>query len=530
MALHGMGLIEMMMLMLAPMGGGNDLLDFLTVQQYWKAQGVEISVEAMTAELREVEPAGDISPLIEQLGDAKFTVREAATRKIRALGPAAVEQLRLAAKSTDAEIATRAQALLKVLDRSGKKTLASRLMAIRTLGELKNPAALPLLRKQLSSDEAFLAEYAARAVALIEGKPYSRPRLSTRQLDEDLALLPAECGMVGQLSLRLDTPYRLDDALKQPGFQLFAPGILGGGQNAEERQKRLQAQLLTLIGMTGNLRVDSVTMGLSEKIGPKDGFVVFVFRGRYNREALAETFKKFPTGMTTRKVGDVTVIGSDREAEFVLLSDRRLMFVAGPKQRPLTIEALLASGEKSIPRIHSNATMKKLIAGVDRSSAIWGVVNVTEGYRADLDGPFATFQSAVLTMKQSKQALQGTFVAQGADGGKVKQAVDVMEEGRKKMIAEAKPALAAMPMFKPILDAFESVRVETSGTTATVTWKLDNYQDVLGMPMIAPLMIGRGMAAKPPPQAIKVQPQPVEKKPVEKKTLNKRKTEKRRAG
>ena len=45
-------------------------------------------------------------------------------------------------------------------------------VALRTLGELKDNSALPALQKNLDSKEAFVAEYAQRAIAQIEGKPH----------------------------------------------------------------------------------------------------------------------------------------------------------------------------------------------------------------------------------------------------------------------------------------------------------------------------------------------------------------------
>ena len=53
-------------------GGGNDLLDYLPTDAYWRQKSVSVSVDTMMAELKPAAPAGDISKLIEELGLRRF--------------------------------------------------------------------------------------------------------------------------------------------------------------------------------------------------------------------------------------------------------------------------------------------------------------------------------------------------------------------------------------------------------------------------------------------------------------------------
>src|SRR5262249_42580954 len=58
-----------------------------------------------------------INKLIQQLGSADFAEREKATKELDALGPRALDALRKAARSDDAEISRRAEELVKKWER-----------------------------------------------------------------------------------------------------------------------------------------------------------------------------------------------------------------------------------------------------------------------------------------------------------------------------------------------------------------------------------------------------------------------------
>jgi len=196
----GFGMMEMLMLLLSGGGWGNDLLDYLPTSAYWRAKGVEVSVERMTAELAVAEPA-DLAQLIRDLGADRHATREAASAKLRALGPVAIPALKKAAESDDPEVRTRAKELLEGLSGGAQANAIRRLMAIRTLGELKKPEALAALRPLLEAKEPFVADYAARAIATIEGRAHERAAASREMLWRDLCLLPANCGIVAQLRM-----------------------------------------------------------------------------------------------------------------------------------------------------------------------------------------------------------------------------------------------------------------------------------------------------------------------------------------
>src|SRR5258708_682113 len=88
-------------------GGPNDLLGYLSTDQYWRAKNVHPKLEQLMADLAPTQVA-DVSKLINNLSSPDPAVREQAGKKIVAMGPGALPQLDDAAKDpSDAETATR---------------------------------------------------------------------------------------------------------------------------------------------------------------------------------------------------------------------------------------------------------------------------------------------------------------------------------------------------------------------------------------------------------------------------------------
>ena len=129
-----------------PLLTGGDLLDHMPSGEYWKSRDVVVSVENILAEL----PTNDAKLLPEK---------------------------------------------------EGKDVAGRRLMAIRTLGELKNRKALPMLRKLLHSKRPFEVRYTQRAIASIEGKPWVHSqRPGQAELDKDALYLAHYCDLVFQIA------------------------------------------------------------------------------------------------------------------------------------------------------------------------------------------------------------------------------------------------------------------------------------------------------------------------------------------
>src|SRR5664279_4952788 len=123
---------EMVLLvMLALNGGQGDLLSMVPTDSYWHEQKIAVAADQMIP-LITTKGAPDISDLAKKLGSDKQQEREDAQKQIVAMGPAVLPQVQALLKSSDAEVVTRAQAIIKEL--SASPAGLQRLMAIRTLG------------------------------------------------------------------------------------------------------------------------------------------------------------------------------------------------------------------------------------------------------------------------------------------------------------------------------------------------------------------------------------------------------------
>jgi hypothetical protein len=81
------------------------------------------------------EPPAEVERLIGQLGSAQFAEREAASRALEATGEPAVEALRKAVQSSDAEVRRRAEELLRCIEgRAARQGRAHALDIIRQRG------------------------------------------------------------------------------------------------------------------------------------------------------------------------------------------------------------------------------------------------------------------------------------------------------------------------------------------------------------------------------------------------------------
>ncbi len=477
----GFGMMELLMLLLSGGGWGNDLLDYLPTSAYWKARGVEITVERMTAELAVAEPA-DLAQLIRDLGAEKHEVREAASAKLRALGPVAIPALKKAAEADDPEVRTRARELLGGLSGGAQANAIRRLMAIRTLGELKKPEAAAALRPLLEAKEPFVADYAARAIAAIEGKAHERAAASREMLWRDLCLLPANCGVVAQMRMPGGQTASFEEALKA-----MLPA-LPGGQDVGKAVNELTKGVSAVAERVGNLRIEGLTLGVADSVGNEKGFVVVVARGRYDAAAVNAAFTQL--NLNPSKVEDMDVFGPEREIRLIPCSNERFIFTAGPSNEHLPLKELAAALQANADKPALPAKMLDLIKGLDPDAPVWAAVVVSDAYRQA--SFLAPYDIITATGKNAEGgALAITLTAVGKDPEAIKGAVGTVEKGIKDGIAEIKkiPAGgdfglgAVKPMMDKVADFLESIRIANAGTKVTMTATLKGQAAALMMPM-----------------------------------------------
>lgn len=471
----GMGFsFGFLMMILAGGGGGGELLDYIDTQVYWQQQGVaDLSVDTMAAQLQAEQAPPEkidekqVARLIDQLGSADFDRREDASAKLAAMGPPVIPYLKKASESDDAEIALRAEALIgkiKGVGEGGDPTRVRRLMAIRTLGELGDEQAVAVLTPLLESKRPFEAEYARRALAAISGATIEPAPVKREALDADVALLPANVGVVAQQSGFSDRRQSLETMLADVAL----PEQMGVSR--EQIKQQVTEAVAQAGAMVGNLRLDAVTLGVAEKMTNNDGFVIVIARGKYDHEAVAALLKD--NSRRVHEFGDVKAYSPEGDMAMIPLDAERMILVVGEDESipaGLMAEAI-AAGKGTL---HENEAMSKLIAGVDRSGQMWAVSRLDDSYK---QAPFMMpFQTATLTGKRTASGTTKLSLhAVGDDAEQVATAVEAIKGLVKQGIEELKQ-VAETPigsMVTGYLTALEGMTIEQDEATMTIEMEM----------------------------------------------------------
>lgn len=400
------GPAELLIIMMMAGGGpiaGDDLLGFVDTQAYWGQKSVEVTIPAMSGELK-----SDVK------GNAKT--------------PAASVR---------------------------------RLMAIRTLGELRKAEATAALTPLLKSKEPFVADYAARAIAAIGNKKWTRTGVTKAMRLKDLGLLPNSCGIVSQTTLLFDQTQDLDEILKA--------AALAGGMTKEQVLRQMTTMVLQVAEKVGNIRLDSVTVGVARDVGNRTGFVVAAGRGLYDAKAVANALA--PMVRETAEIEGMKVFLPVPNMAMMLPDNSRIVFVVGPKREALPLREVISALKVDKTGLQSTPEMAKLLKSVDMTADLWAVAEMSDTYRQA--PPLAPLKWITLTGKQAKGAMNLTLLAEATDAQALSATVMIVEQGRQEGIREMQKALERQadmaPMIKPILELLQSVKVVRNGAKATLT-------------------------------------------------------------
>jgi len=471
-------------------GGGNELVLYIPIEEYWKAKGVEVSVEAMRKELALPEPA-DIRPLLTQLASMDAAERKEAAEKILAHGPAAVYHLERASRSPDPAISNEARALLSRIRAEIRNNEIRRLMAIRTLGQLDDPAGADVLRPLVVSEEPFIARHARIALAAITDEPYDMPGPADVVMDSDLWLLPADVGFVGQIRLAGGHPTGLDELLSQlpPDLQI----------DPREIRNRIISDALPVIERMGNVRLDALTFAISQNIGDNTGYVVLIGHGRFNAAAVSAVLREHLRPEQIQKEQDLDVFRPDGEVAVFFPSDNRAVLLAGPRHQPLPVAALVTAVQAGEGQLKQNQALCTIIQNVDRSQPLWAAVVIGDSYR---QAPvIRAFDSISLVGRRENGATILEARGVGSDEQTVRNAVEELKGHLQAAIARMEPMTQHVPIVQPYLDLFKSIQLATDGKTATMSGKLSIPSPAaLLFPMLGWRTDGR-IEAEPQPAA-----------------------------
>ena len=456
MALSEFSLVTLVTFLLG--AGGGDLLDYLPTDAYWKAKQVTVTADTLTADLRPT-PVAEVADLIAQLNSPDAAVRDAAAAKIRAAGPGAITALREETESEVIETSRRAKALIQEITADMKPASVRRLMAIRTLGERKERGAADVLRPLLESKEPFVAEYAARAFAAIDGKPHDRPRPADL-ISRDLWLLPAATAAVAQYTPRGGLAVPFDQAVAAMHIR---------PEQKEERVQSLTETVLALADRVGNMRIDGVTVGVSGDIGERSGSLVAVLRGQFDRVAFSELVRQ--TGTPAGDVDGVAVFQPDNESAMFFASDQVAVYMAAPAGTSLPLKEMAAAAKAGKGGLDRAEGLPELLKAADTSQALWAVARTTPAIR-QFPG-FAGIETMSLVGRQDGRTFHFQLSAQGIDppqlAGSLQELNRHLKGGREWFDANA----PVMPPLLPVRNFLRSITPNVDGArlTATATYK-----------------------------------------------------------
>ncbi|MBI5722940.1 MAG: hypothetical protein HZA50_03200 [Planctomycetes bacterium] len=476
----------MMLLMMLVSGGKNELLDYVPTDAYWQNRGIEKKAENMLGILKTTaKPADDATARIKDLGSNNAKIRDEAQKKLIAIGPAILGDIKPLLKSDDAEVVARAEAIIKEISASSRVLLTNRLMAIRTLGELKAKDALPALEKLQDSKDLFVADYARAAIARINDKPVVPAKPDPKALAGDVMLLPKDCGVVGQLSGVASKGMPMDKIIES-----FVPQNEDKGPIIEKVTK----SLLKLVDKTGNVRLDAITVGVAEDLSKNSGFAIVIARGLYDAQTIKDVIKEGIPEAKAEKVDGVDVIKEGRELTFLLPSNELLIIpIIGPRSQreqlgERLVNDLVAAVKAGKGTLADNADMVKLIKSIEGSPAAWAVMKVSDAYHESQ--LFAPFDTITMTGQQKDDVLKLALVAQGKKADEVKAAVDYFNENLGKAQQELAQMAEQMPIFKPIAEFFAGIKAESSdsGMKVTVTGQL---KDCSPLSILGTIFTGR---------------------------------------
>jgi hypothetical protein len=490
-------------------GGGNELLDYMQTEAYWKIKGVTVTAETMQAELTPLT-AGQIKALVGDLtGDDKAKGAAAATR-LSSMGAAILPQLEKAAAAAQGkpEKAAAIQRLIGRVLASGQAGAVRRLMAIRALGELKARPALGALKGLLKSKTLFEADYAAAAIAAIEGKAYKRPGTSAKVLATDVLRLPAGCGIAGQFRMPPGAPVDVAKLIK-------GVGQLPEGQTSETLISQGTQMLLLAAEMVGNIRIDSVTLGVAGDMGRRAGFAVFIVRGKYDSKAVSALIGA-QRRSKSETINGIEVLRPGGPPALMLPDNDMLVFCAGPSRGTLPLAEVTTAIKTGLGGLKGDSDLGKLIATVDKSGPLWAAATITEAYAKDGGPMIAAFKTMTLKSKSVKGGQVITVTGKGSDAEAVAAAVKVftghIEGGKKETAREIDRGGPMAGMSKQMHAFLKTIKAQVDGASATVTARLKGSPLMTLAPM---LIMGGGRAAPKERRAIPEnapEPAPVEGK------------------
>lgn len=416
-----MGIQEMILsLMLTVFGGtsGNELLDYVDADIYFRSKGVEMKVETLMLEAKKPDVADTAS------------AKEASVR---------------------------------------------RLLAIRALGNLKDKKALPVLNSFVDSKEMFVAGYAKRAIAKINGE--APKKVVSKNWKLDLPLLPKGSGVVVHSAM---SPLE-----GKPGLMHRVAAMKemkGIDEMTEEMKKGIVKEFFPIVDRIGNIRVDCFTIAVADNVGGNTGWVTGVVRGEYDKEALMNFINQEAADeMDLKKIGNTTYLMPDEHFAFGLQNNNLINFAAGPDEENLPLEEIQKAIDGKNEKLAFSEKLQKLIQRTEKKGNLW-IAGLVTGEM--LNVPFLKeFETVRLETELKDNNIHGVVIGEGKDADTVQKTMDTLEKLFTNFLEnEFEDMKAQTPkQMKPMVNALETLRFRTREKNGIITFETPNVDPLMMM-------------------------------------------------
>jgi len=461
---------------------GNELVNYIDTDTYWNMRGVAVSVDAMQ----------------QQMEKSDLPRKEEATEQAN---PPAGES-----NSMESMINMIFQEAL----RKPKAESINRLLAIKTLGKLKEREAIPVLESLLESKKPFVASCAKRAIAEIEDKKYVPVPTNVEQCSRDLNLLPPDCGVAGQIIFSPGDPdvkAHLRKTVKETMGMYHEnyeadPDIQNElNEQITEMIQYFTVNLVSIAATAGNMRIDSATFGLSQDMDPrkKKGWAVAVLRGKYDSKAAFAGLKDM-TGNASRPSEMDCLITSDGFA-ILFPSDELCAIVFTPSVKSIgdfvkNVAKIIASGKGGLV---ADSTLCKLLAKPEPGIQLRLAVDINDHYRKF---PFLEgLESLTLTMQKAEKENTQTLAVKctGSDADAVGKLTGVLQKivGNLQNPPRQDDPTVIMPgIGAKIQELAKSIKIRHNGKemTLALSWKND---DAMSIYMLLGRIIDQTISTRP---------------------------------
>ena len=314
---------------------------------------------------------------VADLGAEGWQTRKDAAERLLAAGAMARPYLEAGARSDDPEVRLTAKELLEKLSAAkaevaGDTEYVKKLYAIRTLEEMKSKQAIPALKVMVKGRDITLGEAAREALAVIRGDEMLKQPLGVGTLNLVAKQLPQDVGFVGVLDFARNRRAR---SLRDYVGKVFVQGRVAGddavARQVENMVAGMEREIPKLVALIGNVRVDSVTMLTSDRIGEREeGYVAWVFKGLWEPARLRAACVGNFTG--EMEVSGHKVYFEGYGPAFCFLDEHTAVISVGPGRNGDHIrEVVTALGgkERGEPAAHLAGAFARVRAGKERLAA-----------------------------------------------------------------------------------------------------------------------------------------------------------------